>query len=386
MQYLAYSDARGAGCTMTSAIDAANRDSDRTPQPKFQPAMYEDSYEDNMMIRIISAFILAMVSTLCFAAGQPLQLAASAPNRYVVVPGDTLWGISGTFLKEPWRWPEIWRMNRQEIRNPHLIYPGDVILLDRDAQGNPRLRLQSARLSPQIHAETNEQAIPAIPPNVIRPFLSDPLIVEANALDSAARIVATQVDRVYIGPRDVAYVVNADPTPRDWQIYRNGQPLRDPETDAILGYEAFYLGTARQLEAGNPATFEVLTVKQEVGLGDRLLPAVPPPLIAYVPHKPDFAVDGRVISVYGGVDAAGRGSIISINRGAADGIEIGHVLALERNRVIHKRDELDAKSVVDIPPSRVGLLFVFRIFDRISYGIVVQSEGTVDINDFVRTP
>jgi len=348
--------------------------------------MQEGANEDNTMIRIISAFILAMASTLCVAAGQPLQLADSAPTRHVVVPGDTLWGISGTFLKEPWRWPEVWRMNRQEIRNPHLIYPGDIIVLDRDGQGNPLLRLQNGRQEPRIYSEMNEQAIPAIPPNVIRPFLSDPLIVEAHALDNAARIVATQLDRVFIGNGDLAYVTNADPAPRDWQIYRNGKPLRDPESDAILGYEAFYLGTARQIERGDPATFKVLTVKQEVGFGDRLLPALPPPLIAYVPHKPDFAVDGRVLSVYGGVDAAGRGSIISINRGAADGIEIGQVLAIERNRMVRERDEQDAEAVVNIPPSRIGLLFVFRIFDRISYGLVVQSEGTVDINDFVRTP
>ncbi|EXI87254.1 MAG: LysM domain protein [Candidatus Accumulibacter regalis] len=379
---------------MASAIDAANSELGQPLQPEHyaasppsrHTAMYEGSYEDNMMIRIISAFILATVSALCLAAGQAPLLAESAPTRHVVVPGDTLWGISGTFLKEPWRWPEIWRMNRQEVRNPHLIYPGDVIVLDRDAQGNAFLRLQSARLEPQIHSEMNEEAIPAIPPNVIRPFLSDPLIVEANALDAAARIVATQLDRVFLGNGDLAYVTNADPAHRDWKIYRNGKPLRDPESNDILGYEAFYLGTAKQLQPGNPATFEVRSATQEVGFGDRLLPATPPPLIAYVPHKPDFAVDGRVISVYGGVDAAGRGSIISINRGTSDGIEIGHVLALERNRVIHERDEQGDKAVVDIPPSRIGLLFVFRTFERISYGLVVQSEGTVDINDFVRTP
>lgn len=348
--------------------------------------MYAGSYEDNTMIRIISAFILAMVGTLAFAVGQPLQLADNAPARHVVVPGDTLWGISGTFLKEPWRWPEIWRMNRQEVRNPHLIYPGDVILLDRDASGSPLLRLQTARLTPQIHVEMIEQAIPAIAPNVIRPFLSDPLIVEANALDGAARIIATQLDRVFVGNGDLAYVANSDPAYRDWKIYRNGKPLRDPENDAILGYEAFYLGTARQLESGDPATFEVRTAVQEVGLGDRLIPATPPPLVAYVPHKPDFQISGLVLSVYGGVDAAGRGSIISINRGSSDGIEIGHVLALESHRVIHGRDEQGRKEVVDVPSSRTGLLFVFRTFDRISYGLVVQSEGTVDVNDFVRTP
>lgn len=350
------------------------------------PRVCDRPYEDNTMIRILSAFILTMVSAFCFAAGQEIQLADGAPTRHVVVPGDTLWGISGKFLKEPWRWPEIWRMNREEIRNPHRIYPGDVIVLDRDSRGEPRLRLQSARLVPEIHSTTIVESIPAIPPNVIRPFLSDPLIVEADSLDTAARIVATQQDRVYLGNGDLAYVTGADAAKQDWQIYRNGKPLNDPESNEILGYEAFYLGTARQREPGNPATFEVVTMKQEIGRGDRLLPAIRPPLVAYVPHKPDFPVDGRVISVYGGVDAAGRGSIVSINRGSRDGIEIGHVLALERNRTVIERDEDDRKVMVPIPPERVGLLFVFRTFGRISYGLVVQAEATVDINDFARTP
>ena len=338
------------------------------------------------MIRIISAFLLAMVSGLCGAAGHDLQLANGAPDRHVVLPGDTLWGISGKFLKEPWRWPEIWRMNRDEIRNPHRIFPGDVIVLDRDAQGRPYLRLQSARVLPQVHSTTLAEGIPAIPPNVIRPFLSDPLIVEAHSLDSAAQIVATQQDRVFLGNGDLAYVANADPSKQDWQIYRNGKPLPDPETAEILGYEAFYLGTARQVQVGEPATFEVVTMKQEIGRGDRLLPAIRPPLIAYVPHKPDFQVDGRVISVYGGVDAAGRGSIVSINRGVRDGIEIGHVLALERNRTVVERDGNDHKMMVPIPPERIGLLFVFRTFQRLAYGLVVQAEATVDVNDFARTP
>lgn len=337
------------------------------------------------MIRFLSAFLLILASAVC-VAGQELELAEGAPPRHVVLPGDTLWGISARFLKEPWRWPEIWRMNRDEIRNPNRIFPGDVIVLERDSYGKPRLRLESVRLRPEIHAIAIDEAIPAIPPNVIRPFLSEPLIVEPDTLDGAARIIATQQDRVYLGNGDIAYVADADPSTRDWQIYRNGRPLRDPEGNEILGYEAFYLGTARQLEAGNPATFLVVTMKQEIGRGDRLLPAMRPPLISYVPHQPDFPVDGRVISIYGGVDAAGRGSIVTINRGARDGIEIGHVLALERNRIVSERNESDAKVMVTIPPERIGLLFVFRTFERISYGLVVQATGTVDVNDFARTP
>ena len=339
------------------------------------------------MTRILSALILAVSAALCSAAGQPLQLADNSPERHIVVPGDTLWDISAKFLKEPWRWPEIWRINRDQIKNPNLIFPGDVIVLDRDANGNPLLRKQGAKLQPQIYSEQIGTAIPPIPPNVIEPFLAAPLVIEANALDGAARIVATQQDRVFLGSGDLAYVNDADSSTQHWQIYRNGKPMRDPaDTQRILGYEAFYLGTATQIKVGQPATFEIKTAKQEVGRGDRLVPAVRPVLVAYVPHKPDSQIDGRLISVYGGVGAGGRGSIVSLNRGTNDGIEIGHVLALERNRTIVARDEQDRKANVAIPPERTGLIFVFRTFERISYALVLQSEGTIEVNDSVRTP
>ena len=346
------------------------------------------------MIRIISALVLALAVTLGNAVEQPLQLADKAPERHIVVSGDTLWGISAQFLKEPWRWPEIWRMNRDQINNPNRIYPGDVIVLDRDTNGNPFLRKQNVKLRPQIYSEQIDQAIPPIPPNVIEPFISAPLIVEVNGLESAARIVATQQDRVFLGNGDLAYVENADPAKQQWQVYRKGKPLLDPEypdqnqsdPKLILGYEAFYLGTATQIKAGSPATFEILTAKQEIGRGDRLVPAIRPAMVAYIPHKPDSSINGRIVSVYGGVGAAGRGSIVSLNRGTQDGVEIGHVLALERNRTVVTRDEDDHKLNVQIPSERTGLVFVFRTFERISYALIVQSEGTVDVNDFVRTP
>ena len=339
------------------------------------------------MIRIISALILAGAAALSVAAEPSPPLNTNAPARHVVAPGDTLWDISAKFLREPWRWPEIWRMNSDQIKNPHRIYPGDVIVLDYDSAGRPFLRLSESKLSPRIYASPVKTAIPPIPPNVIEPFISTPLIVEANQLDSAPRIVATQQDRVFLGGGDVAYVENADPSIEQWQVYRNGKALTDPaDKNVVLGYEAFYLGTARQVRAGQPASFEVVTAKQEIGRGDRLVPATRPALQLYVPHRPDSLIEGRIISIYGGVGSAGRGSIVSLNRGTNDGLEIGHVLALERNRSVTQRDENDVKLNVTIPPERVGLVFVFRTFERISYALIVQAEATVEPNDFVRTP
>jgi len=238
-----------------------------------------------------------------------------------------------------------------------------------------------------VYSEQLKDAIPPIPPNVIEPFISAPLIVEQGGLEAAARVVATQQDRVFLGKGDTAYVANTNPTETDWQVYRNRKALRDPaDPNVILGYEAFHLGTARQIKAGDPAVFEIVTAKQEIGRGDRLVPSVRPTLVDYVPHRPEGAVDARVVSVYGGVGSGGRLSIVALSRGTQDGLEIGHVLALERNRTVVQRDEDDKKVNVVIPPERYGLAFVFRLFDRISYALVVQSDGTVEVNDFVRTP
>ena len=350
-------------------------------------ALHRASHEDNTMIRIFSALVLVATSVLCSAQDSPLKLSDSAPDRHIVVPGDTLWDISAKFLKEPWRWPEIWRMNKEQIHNPNRIYPGEVIVLERDESGNPLLRKQSVKLQPQIHSSKIDLAIPPIPAHVIEPFISSPLIVEVNGLENSPRIIATPQDRVFLGNGDQAYVERAVPDKTMWHVYRNGKPLADPDDPKkILGYEAFYLGTAKQVRPGEPATFEIQTAKQEIGRGDRLVPATRPPLVDYIPHKPDSLIEGRIISIYGGVGSAGRGSIVSFNRGSLDGLEIGHVLALERNRTIIERDENDRKINVQIPRERTGLIFVFRTFERIAYALVLQSESTVDINDFVRTP
>ena len=345
------------------------------------------------MTRFISALILAAATSFCAAAEQAIQLVDKVPLQYTVVRGDTLWGVSAKFLQEPWRWPEIWRMNQAEIKNPHRIYPGDVIVLDRDDNGNPFLRkqaqtqTQSGRLQPKVYVESIDEAIPPIPPNVIEPFISEPLVIEAGELDKAARITATQQDRVFLGAGDAAYVDDADPSVQKWQIYRNGKPLLDPvDPKKILGYEAFYLGSATQVRAGQPATFKILSAKQEIGHNDRLIPFVRQGLANYLPHKPSFRVDARIVSVYGGVGSGGRSSIISLSQGRADGFEIGHVVALERDRVVTEQNEAGKRVEVVLPSERFGLAFVFRTFEHISYALVMQSEGSLEVGDLVHTP
>lgn len=345
-----------------------------------------------MLKHIIFSLLLGF-STASALAAKPIQLADSAPDRHVVRPGDTLWGIAAKFIKDPWRWPEIWRMNRDQVRNPHRIYPGQVIVLDRSG---PYLRFGGVeRVQPKIYEQSSEEAIPSIPQQAIAPFLSEPLVVEPGELD-LPKIIATQEDRVYVGPGNTAYATGLASDAKLWQIYRRARPIRDPETREVLGYEAAFLGTARVMKDGEPATLEIVSSKREIGRGDRLAPASVPDVITYAPHAPGKAMDGRVVHLPDNIFEGGRGNIAMINLGTRDGLEVGHVLAIYRNgrRTLfgsgpttgYREDPAAPVERYDLPEERYGLLFVFRTFERLSYGLVMDSSRPVARNDFVRTP
>lgn len=346
------------------------------------------------MVRIISALILA-VTAVCASAAEPLKLVDNPPDRHVVVRGDTLWGISGKFLKEPWRWPEIWNMNREEIKNPHLIYPGQVVYLDRSGK-TPRLRLGkpvksgsgTVKLQPHVYSDPVQQAIPSIPPNQIEPFLSQPLVVEQGELDTVPRIVAGPEYRGMMGNGDQAFATAIpDASVVRWNVFRPGKPLIDPDTGATIGYEAFFLGNANLVQPGEPAALQITVAKEEIMRGDRLIPAPPVNIISYVPHRPDNQVAARVMTIYGGVSEGGRASIVSLNRGKIDGLEVGHVLALFRNRIASAIDQ-DTMRRVDtpIPEERYALVFVFRVFNGVSYALVLESSKPVTVGDYARNP
>jgi hypothetical protein len=372
---------------------------------------------------VFSAFALVAADVCAQIPTTPIVVKPDAPDRYTVVRGDTLWGISERFTDSPWRWPELWSFNREQIRNPHLIYPGDVIVLDRalgrlsiargelpperrEAEpaagpvGEPPAAAPKAetvegpagtfRLSPRVRAERAErEEIPSIPREAIEPFLSRPLVVEPDGLDKGPTIVATEEDRVMLGAGNVAYVRGIGKSPEDnWYVYRRGGPLIDPETNKVLGYEAVYLGEAQVTRPGEPATIQITSVKQEVVRGDKLIPAPKTRTISYAPRAPGTQVSGRVMSIYGGlgkVGEAGPLSIISINRGKRDGIEVGHVLALFRYGVT-VTDVTRPGAVIKVPDERYGLAFVFRVFDRISYALVMRVSKPVKTLDAVKNP
>ena len=356
------------------------------------------------------------------SASAPLAIKPDAPDRYVVVPGDTLWGISQRYTDSPWRWPDLWNMNREQIRNPHLIYPGYVILLDRErgrltiaapgtegaptgtpstgtpppatTPSTPGAPSGTVKLGPRVRAESlARQEIPSIPPSVIEPFLSRPLVVEPDGLEKAPTIVATQADRVVLATGNSAYVRGLGAAKDEtWYVYRKGSALVDPDTNKTLGYEAIYLGTAQLTRPGEPATVLLTSAVQEVEAGDKLVAAGRPQPVNYAPRAPSAKIRGRVIGIYGGVakvGEAGPQSVISINRGKADGVEVGHVLALYNlggtvRDASKPRNAPDAR--IQLPDERAGLAFVFRVFDRISYALVMQVSRPVAALDVVQTP
>jgi len=347
---------------------------------------------------IIFALFAAALAAAPIMAQQPsaIKLQEDAPDRYVVVPGDTLWGIASKFLKDPWRWPEMWKLNRDDMKNPHRIYPGDVIVLKRSAP-EPELKMgDTVTLTPRVRSEdTSKQAIPSIPPRVIEPFLTRPLVIEPDGLDNAPRIIAAQADRVYLGSGDVAYVsgISAAKVDSLWQIYRPGKPLIDPEGGKTLGYEAIFLGDSKVIKTGDPATIRIFGAQREIGKGDRLIAADPLALISYAPHAPAVSVRGRIIATRDGLRETGPQNVVTLNLGKSDGLEPGHVLALLRlgrtslettvDRRWFSADKVDATK---LPDERYGLGFVFRVFDRVSYALVMSASRPVQIGDVVTTP
>ncbi len=381
-----------------------------------------------MFRHIITLLMFCCISLSIHA--QEVALKNNHPDRHVVVKGDTLWGISGKFLKDPWQWPKVWQLNRAQIKNPHLIYPGDVIVLDMSS-GSPQLRLlrETVTLQPGVVIEPLEKtAISTISLNVIAPFLSQPLVIEKDQLATSPRIISGPDNRVVLSPGTRIYINKIEEGDGiNWFVYRPGGVLIDPDSKEVLGTEAMYLGDATITKYGEPASADIVKAKEEIFTRDRLVPTNDVVETNFVPRAPDTEISGRIINIYGGVAEAGPESIVSISRGSADGIEVGHVLAINRyGRVIKdpepskdkdanakpKLKELnfdvskdkDGKPIVNfekepaktelvlepgmikLPDERVGLLMVFRVFERVSYALVMQASQPINKLDSVNTP
>lgn len=369
-------------------------------------------------------------------AGVPLsELAPNAPDSYVVKSGDTLWAISGLFLRSPWRWPELWGMNLEEIRNPHLIYPGQGLALDKTSgravlrnasaatpgapatagvaggAGSNESGIQTVRLSPRTRYEPAGGALTTLQMSTIEPFLAEPIIVEENELSSAPRIVATQENRVMLTRGDRAYARGPVDTPllddktktQIYRIFRVATPLKDPDSGEVLGYEAQFVGKASLMrsemaeatEGANgkmatdivPATIDIVEAKDEILVGYRMLPEPERQFLNYLPHVPTGTVDGRIVSVYGSaVVNAAQNQVVVINRGRRDGMENGFVMAILKNgeRMVDKTDP--SRPQIKLPNERNGLLMVFKTFEKLSYALILDITDGVRVGDRLSTP
>jgi hypothetical protein len=328
------------------------------------------------------------------------ELAPNAPDRYTVKSGDTLWDISGLFLRSPWRWPELWGMNLEQVANPHLIYPGQLLVL---VKGDGRARLQfgdggganrTFKLSPQARSSgLGSGPIASIPLHLIQPFLTEAVVLDKDELSGAPRIVAARDNRVLLGRGDTAYVRGNLIDRRDWRVFRQPRPLTDPDSGELLGYEAAFVGTAEYQRRGDervqsdgetavvPATFLLTSAQQEALIGDRLMPTPPGDNTAYAPHAPTQPVNGRLISIYGQGLSAGKNQIVALNRGRRDHLERGHVLALLRAGSTLRDSTSEDRARLQLPDERMGYLFVFQVFERVSYALIVSSDNVVRAGD-----
>lgn len=336
----------------------------------------------------------SLILVLSCALSMPLALAdellrADHPDQYTVVKGDTLWDISGRFLRSPWRWPDIWYVNPQ-IANPHLIYPGDVLELVY-IDGKPQLRMRRGplKLSPTVRSTPWDGAIPTIPVDAIGPFLTRPYVLDKDQLDSAPYIVDFADEHILGGAGQKAYVRRIDQTePLKYEIVRPGGPYKDADTGEILGYEALYIGTSELQRTGDPATVFINSTDLESVIGDRLIPAGEDKATAnFTPHAPAQPVEGSIIAVMNGVSQIGQYNVVVLDRGANDGLAPGTVLRVDqRGELIRDVVTPDSRDKVQLPDEEAGLLMVFRTFERVSFGLVMHASRVMHVNDRVRNP
>jgi hypothetical protein len=333
-----------------------------------------------------------------------IRVKAEHPRKYTVKKGDTLWDISSLFLQDPWYWPEIWSRNEQ-IKNPHLIFPGDVLTLVY-VNGQPQIRVNDERrqeiaraareggmpvkkLSPSIRETSLDASIPTIPGDAIRQFLTKPRVVTKEQLDNAPRIIGSEGSHLILGQGSRVYVRGEIDKERvRFSVFKPGDELRDPQSNELLGYEAKYSGELRIVDYADPASADLEFTEREVLIGDRLLPEDKSKMEnLYFPHIPDIDIDGQIISLYDALFGVAQYQIVVLNKGELDGLEVGHLLATYTQGAT-VRDRFDPKrsEPVKLPNERSGLVMIFKTFERVSYALVLESRRVIHKLDYFHTP
>lgn len=367
-------------------------------------------------MRIPTLFLLMGLALPALAQSPALQ--EGAPEEYVVQPGDSLWTLAERFLKDPWKWPEIWQMNKDHLKGEHRIYPGNVIRLVRREGDAPHLTLgadgsglRAVKLSPGVRDEPilqEAKAIPSVPAKALQALIAKGGLVEPGDFDQAPVLLGSNDARVLFGKGDLVYVSHGDPAVTKWVIVRRGVPFVDPSNPRqVLAHELVQVGEAVAARPGKPALFRITGNDQEILERDRLMPAWNTDPAPYIPHAPAHPLEAKVVATLGGQSLAGTWMTVVLDKGLQDGVEQGHVLSL----FLAGRDVADPKCLraeklaflssghrggdsdcqkrsgaQPLPDERAGLAFVYRVFKGLSYALVMSSSQPVQAGDLARNP
>jgi hypothetical protein len=372
----------------------------RAPEPIAAPA---DNAEPGTVVGDERTAMEAAVDTGSAAAPSAEQQAGpvmnpNAPDSYVVKRGDTLWGIAKVFLRDPWYWPEIWQVNPQ-IQNPHLIYPGDTLRLVY-VDGKPQILLQrgdTARVEPRVRSEPFEGAITTIPYASVAAFMSKPSVLATDQIKDAPYVLSSRDMHVVAAEGDTLYARGfIDPVTlgSHYNVVHVGEALRDPDDNRIVGYDGIFTGAGHITRGGDPATLLLTESAYETEPGDKLFAGGVDVPLDFIPSPPKDKVYGRIMAVSHGVTVIGQYEVVVINRGARDGLAPGNVLAVylagekvedTANRGFMSTVRTGAKKV-RLPDERSGTFMVFKTFDNLSYGLIMEATDLIRVGDRVENP
>ncbi len=328
----------------------------------------------------------------------PLPVKKTAPVRYVVKKGDTLWSISAHFFSTPWLWPEVWYENHY-IANPHLIYPGDVITLKGGALTVSRngtvvkSTLPFRQLKPQITRTPLGEAVPTIPYDEISDLLSKPRVMTAKDYDKAPYVLRTVNGQMLAAAPDSVYVRGTElkdaSQGASYAVVRQEKPLYEPSDHTLLGYEVLYMGQGRITTTGDPSTLKLTASTQEITPGNRLVKIDSGTIPAQFPLlTPKSKIDGQIIDVIGGLGEVGQYQVVVLDRGSREQLEMGDVLAIESTgkRIKDPYAQANMSHQVMLPNRHIGELVVFRVFDRVSFALVIHATRPASIGNTVTNP
>ena len=390
--------ATAAGCSTISNLNPFGSDEDEAPPPVARTSTMP-SGSSSMDPNRSSSTAPAQSGPVMTQVSQPVPLASGAPNEYVVQAGDTLWDIAATFLRDPWYWPEVWYVNPQ-VENPHLIYPGDVLALVmiNGQQRITNVRASTFRLSPQARATPLTESITSIPYEQISASLSKGLVLEKDQADQLPYILSTRGDHLIASAGNDVYVRGGEPTANGtrYSVVHVGDELRDPDDNKLIGYQGIYVGEGALSRGGDPATVALTDTNREALNGDRLVPETVDIPLNFFPKAPEIDIEGRIISVVDGVSLIGQYQVVVLNRGARNGLAPGDVLTVfQAGEVVKDRyanTSLLGTAVrgggesVTLPDEEAGTIMVFKVYDRIGYGLVMEATSDIHVLDTVRNP